>query len=70
MKPMDKDKKQYRQLKRDIKKAGTRRLRRRLKDELAAHPEEAHLDEIAYDESLSSRNMNGLDNDSTRKRDE
>ena len=34
-----KDKKRYRQIKRNIKKAGTRRLRQRLKNNLAAHPE-------------------------------
>jgi hypothetical protein len=41
-----------------------------LKDELTAHPDEAHLDEVAYDDSLSSRGMNGLDNDNTCKREE
>jgi hypothetical protein len=63
-----KDKKRYRQIKRDIKKAGTRRLRQRLKNNLADHPDEAHLDDIDYDDSLSSRDMNGLDQDSTRRR--
>jgi hypothetical protein len=66
----NKDKKRYRQIKRDIKKLGTKRLRRRLKDDLAAHPEDAHLDEIEYDDTLSSQAMNGLDQDNTRKRQE
>jgi hypothetical protein len=66
----NKDKKRYRQIKRDVKKAGTKRLRRRLKDELAAHPEDAHLDEIEYDDRLRSQEMNGLDQDNTRKRQE
>ena len=65
-----KDKKQYRQLKRDLKRAGTKRLRRRLKEDLAEHPEEAHWDEVAYDARTRSREMNGLDQDNTRKRKE
>jgi hypothetical protein len=64
----NKDKKRYRQLKRDIKKAGTKRLRRRLKDDLSAHPEDAHWDEVDYDDSLRSEGLNGLDQDQTRKR--
>jgi hypothetical protein len=64
----NKDKKRYRQIKRDIKKAGTKRLRRRLKEDLATHPEEAHWDEVDYDASLRSESLNGLDQDNTRKR--
>ena len=63
-----KDKKLYRQIKRDIKKAGNKSLRRRLKNNLVDHPEEAHWDEVDHGNSLSSRGMNGLDQDSTRKR--
>jgi hypothetical protein len=65
-----KDKKRFRQIKRDIKKAGTKRLRQRLKNDLADHPEDAHLDEVDHGEKLRSRDMNGLDKDSTRKRGE
>jgi hypothetical protein len=61
-----KDKKHYRQIKRDIKRAGTKRLRQQLKNDLADHPEEAHWDEVDHAE-LSSKGMNGLDQDSTRK---
>jgi len=62
-----KDKKRFRQIKRDVKKAGSKRLRQRLKNDLADHPEEAHLDEVDHGK-LSSQSLNGLDQDSTRKR--
>ena len=58
---MDQDKKrELRQLKREIKRAGGKRRRRQLKQGLAEHPEEAH--EQGYDfGKLRSAELNGFD---------
>jgi hypothetical protein len=61
------DKRAYRQLKRDVKRAGNRRRRQHLKRELADNPEEAHLSEFDFG-SDSSAALNGLDDDATRRR--
>ena len=42
------DKREYRQLKRTLKKAGNRKLRRQFKAGLQDHPEEAHWDQPDY----------------------
>ncbi len=58
---MDQDKKrELRQLKREIKRAGGKHRRRLLKRGLAEHPEEAHEDEptVGY---LRSDTLNGFD---------
>lgn len=64
---MDQDKRQLRKLKRDLKKAGTRRRRQHFKRELADNPEEAAHSEFDFGET-SSQGLNGLDQDATRKR--
>jgi hypothetical protein len=64
---MDPDKRELRRLKRDIKKAGNKRRRAHLKRELADNPEEAHKSEYEFGR-FRSADMNGLDNDATRKR--
>ncbi len=61
------DKRKLRQLKREIKRAGTKRLRRNLKRDLAENPEEAAHTEIDYGHH-SSRGLNRLDDDATRRK--
>ena len=65
----DPDKRQLRKLKRVVKKAGSKHRRRALKQQLAENPDEAAHAEENFGRS-SSESLNGLDNDSTRKRDE
>jgi hypothetical protein len=64
---MDQDKRFYRKLKRDVKRAGNKRRRQYLKRDLANNPEEAHTSEFDFG-SDSSATLNGLDNDATRRR--
>ena len=64
---MDREKRQLRKLKRDIKQAGNKKRRQKLKRDLLVHPEEAHLNEPTVGK-LSSETLNGLDQDATRKR--
>lgn len=64
---MDKDKRYLRELKRQVKKAGTRKVRRQLKRDLADDPEGAAEAEIDYGRR-SSATMNGMDDDATRRK--
>jgi hypothetical protein len=64
---MDQDKRRYRKLKRDVKRAGNKRRRAHLKRELADNPEEARFSEFDFGET-SSDTMNGMDRDATRRR--
>jgi hypothetical protein len=64
---MDRDKRQLRKLKRDIKKAGNKSRRQHLKRELAENPEEAPHSEFDFGRK-SSQGLNALDNDATRKK--
>jgi hypothetical protein len=61
------DKRLYRKLKRDVKRAGNRQRRQHLKRDLRENPEEAAHTEFDYGER-SSESMNGNDQDSTRRR--
>jgi hypothetical protein len=63
------EKRQYRKLKRDIKRAGNKRRRQHLKRDLAESPEEAAHSEFDFG-SDSSTWLNGLDNDATRRKKE
>lgn len=65
----DPDKRQLRKLKRVVKKAGSKHRRRELKKQLVENPDEAAHAEENFGRS-SSESFNGLDSDSTRKRDE
>jgi hypothetical protein len=65
---MDQDKRRYRQLKRDLKRAGTRKMRRHLKRDLTESPEDAAYSEFDYGRN-SSASLNGNDQDATRRRD-
>jgi hypothetical protein len=64
---MDQEKRRYRQLKRDVKRAGTRKMRRHLQRELADNPEEAAHSAFDYGRN-SSASLNGNDHDATRLR--
>ena len=64
---MEPDKRQWRKLKRDIKRAGNKRRRRYLKRELAKNPENAQHSEFEFGRD-SSAGLNGLDRDPTRRR--
>ena len=64
---MDQDKRRYRQLKRDIKRAGNRKRRQQLKRDVRENPEEAAHTEFDFGRN-SSASLNGNDQDSTRRR--
>jgi hypothetical protein len=66
---MDQDKRRYRKLKRDVKRAGNKRRRAHLKRELANNPDEAPFSQFDFGET-SSETMNGMDRDATRVRTE
>jgi hypothetical protein len=64
--PGSDDKRFYRDLKRKIKKAGTKKRRRAEKRELSDNPTEAHWTEYEYGRN-SSEWLNGMDEDKTRE---
>lgn len=66
---MDPDKRRLRKLKREVKRIGGKRRRRQLKRDLAENPEDAPHSEADFGRS-SSETLNGLDQDSTRRRDD
>ncbi len=63
---MEPDKRYYRKLKRDVKRAGNKRRRQHLKRELADNPEEAPYSEFDFGDT-SSATLNGIDQDATRR---
>jgi hypothetical protein len=65
---VDPQKRQLRKLKRDIKRAGSKRRRQHLKRDLADQPEEAHLSADFDFGRATSNTLNGLDKDATRRR--
>ncbi|MGL6074420.1 MAG: hypothetical protein ACRC8S_09700 [Fimbriiglobus sp.] len=67
--PVDPDKRKLRELKRAIKKRGNKTRRAQLKRDLTENPDEAAHSEEDFGR-FSSANYNGLDSDSTRRRDE
>jgi hypothetical protein len=64
---MDRDKRELRKLKRDIKRAGNKRRRQHLKRELREKPEDAAHSEFDFGR-FSSTPFNALDQDATRRR--
>lgn len=58
---------EFRELKRDIKRAGNRKRRRFYQKELTTNPEETHWSEFDYGR-FSSEKMNGVDIDKKRNR--
>jgi hypothetical protein len=66
---MDRDKRQIRKMKRDLKRAGNKRRRQYLKRQLADNPAEAAHPEFNFGD-LRSATWNGIDRDITRWRKE
>ena len=64
---MEQDKRRYRQLKRDLKRAGTRKRRRHLQRELLDNPAEAGQTDFDFGRA-STTGLNGMDRDKTRRR--
>jgi len=64
---MDPDKRKYRELKRTIKRAGSKHRRQDFKRQLREAPDEAHTKEENFGR-YSSAAMNANDQDATRKR--
>jgi hypothetical protein len=66
---MQPDKRAYRKMKRDLKRAGSKRRRRHLQRELTDNPEDAAHSEFEFGRARTS-GLNGNDRDSTRRREE
>jgi hypothetical protein len=64
---MEPTKRELRQAKREIKRAGTQRRRRVWKQELRENPEEAPYSTENFGR-YSTAQLNGIDNDATRRR--
>ena len=64
---MDRDKREIRQQKREVKQQGNQRARRVLKRDLAERPDDAPSAEPDYGRYRSAE-LNGIDRDSTRRR--
>ena len=64
---MVQDKRTFRKLKRDIKRAGNKRRRQALKRQLRDNPADAPYDEFEFGRD-SSAGFNGMDQDATRQR--
>ena len=64
---MDQDKRKYRQLKRDLKRAGNRKRRRYLQRELLEKPEDAGRSDFDFGRH-GTAGLNGNDRDATRRR--
>jgi hypothetical protein len=63
---MDREKRELRELKRTIKRAGNKRRRRQLKRDVIEHPEEAASLEADFGRYRSA-DLNGIDRDATRR---
>ncbi len=66
---MDQEKRRHRQLKRSLKRAGNKSRRQHLKRQLTEQPDEAADAEFDYGRH-SSADLNGIDHDATRRRDQ
>lgn len=64
---MEPTKRELRQLKRQIKRAGSQRRRRQWKRDLRENPEEAPYSEEDFGR-FSTAEFNGIDQDNTRRR--
>jgi len=65
---MEPTKRELRQMKREIKRAGSQRRRRQWKRDLRENPEDAPYSEDDFGH-FSTAELNGIDQDSTRRRD-
>ena len=63
---MEQDKRSYRQLKRDLKRAGNRKRRRRLQRDLLDNPDDAPHGDFTFGRD-STAGLNGNDRDATRR---
>jgi hypothetical protein len=67
----DREKRELREEKRLVKRAGNKRLRRLARDQLAEYPDEVRASETEPDYGrYSSRAYNGMDRDATRRREQ
>jgi hypothetical protein len=64
---MDQEKRYYRKLKRVLKRTGSKRRRRHLKQQLTERPEDAPFSEFDFGRDASA-GLNGIDRDATRRR--
>lgn len=64
---MEPTRRDQRQAKRELKQAGSQHRRRQLKRELRENPEDAHRSEENFGR-YSTAELNGIDNDSTRRK--
>jgi hypothetical protein len=64
--PRRDEKRQLRETKREIKRAGHKKVRARAKHLLESAPEEAHLAEDNFGR-YTTAHLNGMDHDATRK---
>jgi len=66
---MEQDKRSYRQLKRDLKRAGNRKRRRQLQRDLLDNPNDAAHSTFDFGRDRSA-GLNGNDRDATRRNSE
>jgi hypothetical protein len=64
---MNQDKRQHREMKRSVKKAGNRKVRRDVQRTIREAPEDAAFLDADYGR-YTSEPLNGIDKDATRKR--
>lgn len=64
------NKRLYREKKRQLKQDGNRQRRRHLQRELEKSPDTAHEAEFEFNDKNTSTQLNGMDHDQTRKKDE
>lgn len=64
---MEQDKRSFRQLKRDLKRAGNRKRRRQLQRDLLGNPEDATHNTFDFGRN-STAGLNGNDRDATRRK--
>ena len=64
---MEQDKRSFRQLKRDLKRAGNRKRRRQFQRELLDKPDDAPYSEFQFGRR-STAGLNGNDEDATRRK--
>jgi hypothetical protein len=67
VKTVEPTKRELRQLKKEVKRAGSQRRRRQWKRDLREHPEEAPFSEEDFGR-FSTAPLNGMDHDQTRRR--
>ena len=64
--PRNDEKRQLRETKRELKRAGHKKVRARARHLLESSPEDAHLAEVNFGR-YSTAHLNGIDRDATRR---